>query len=507
VNDSLPSLFLGASGLAGPLQLQIAGPDGQVVATPRLEQPFALIGRDPNADVVLDHPLVSRRHTFLQVVQGRVFCVDLLSRTGTLRDGQSEKSGWLPPGEGIGVGPYTIGVDVEPRTDLPPVPDPAIGEWDPLSPRGGAPVSLPELAIEFLNGQTRHPLWPVRATLILMGRLPGCQVRLVEPSVSRFHCCLLRTPQGIWVVDLLGRQGVRVNGNRIRQARLEDGDQLQIGRFLLRLHCHAPSPPATPTLLASDAAMTVAMNGQPTADDMPEPPPSPDAGEGAVLTMPSLFPARGMLPAAAGDAAGKGVLQETVLLPLLNQFNQMQQQMFDQFHQSVLLVVQTFSALHRDQMGVIREELDRLHQLTSELHTLQAELAKHPRADEPAAQAASASPSGPALDAVAAELLERMKLLMGKPLAAENGQPPAPRPAPPPAPTASPPRPSEPKAPPRPVVPPPAPAASASPAAAHGPSTAATNEEIHAWLSDRIASIQQEQESRWQKILQFMLGK
>jgi hypothetical protein len=108
---------------------------------------------------------------------------------------------------------------------------------------------------------------------------------------------------------------------------------------------------------------------------------------------------------------------------------------------------------------------------------------------------------------VAAELLERMKLLMGKPPAAENGQPPAPRPAPPPAPTASPPRPSEPKGPPRPVVPPPAPAASASPAAAHGPSTAATNEEIHTWLSDRIASIQQEQESRWQKILQFMLGK
>ena len=48
-----------------------------------LYQPFAVIGRDPRADIVLDHTRVSRRHVYLQIVNGRAFWVDLESRSGT----------------------------------------------------------------------------------------------------------------------------------------------------------------------------------------------------------------------------------------------------------------------------------------------------------------------------------------------------------------------------------------------------------------------------------------
>ncbi|HXG10517.1 MAG TPA: hypothetical protein VNK04_12215, partial [Gemmataceae bacterium] len=55
---------------------------------------------------------------------------------------------------------------------------------------------------------------------------------------------------------------------------------------------------------------------------------------------------------------------------------------------------------------------------------------------------------------------------------------------------------------PAPADPPPAPATNGPPGA-----NAPTNAEIHAWLSQRIAAIQQERETRWQKIVNFVLGK
>ena len=53
----------------------------------------------------------------------------------------------------------------------------------------------------------------------------------------------------------------------------------------------------------------------------------------------------------------------------------MQQQMFDQFQQAMAMMVQMFGTMHREQMEVIRGELDRLHDLTEEFHALKNELA------------------------------------------------------------------------------------------------------------------------------------
>ena len=68
-------------------------------------------------------------------------------------------------------------------------------------------------------------------------------------------------------------------------------------------------------------------------------------------------------------------LTESMLVPLVNQFGLMQQQMFDQFQQAMAMMVQMFGTMHRDQMEVIRAELDRLHELTEEFHSLKNELA------------------------------------------------------------------------------------------------------------------------------------
>ena len=69
-------------------------------------------------------------------------------------------------------------------------------------------------------------------------------------------------------------------------------------------------------------------------------------------------------------------LTESMLVPLVSQFGLMQQQMFDQFQQAMAMMVQMFGTMHRDQMEVIRAELDQLRELTEEFHALKNELAK-----------------------------------------------------------------------------------------------------------------------------------
>src|SRR5579885_1489483 len=100
--------FLNACGFREPLRLVIDGPRG-VEGEPRtLPQPFAVIGRDPRADVILDDLRVSRRHVYIQAVAGQVFWVDLESRTGTCDGTGTRTSGWLAAGGPLEIGPFVI---------------------------------------------------------------------------------------------------------------------------------------------------------------------------------------------------------------------------------------------------------------------------------------------------------------------------------------------------------------------------------------------------------------
>src|SRR5207237_6258881 len=81
---------------------------------------------------------------------------------------------------------------------------------------------------------------PIHRTLVFLGRTERCKVRLMLSSVSKFHCSLIRTPRGVWVVDLLSRNGVWINGTKVPWARLEEGDRFEVGVFVLRLRYDRP---------------------------------------------------------------------------------------------------------------------------------------------------------------------------------------------------------------------------------------------------------------------------
>lgn len=70
----------------------------------------------------------------------------------------------------------------------------------------------------------------------LMGRHSQADVRLPMPEISRRHC-RLEFDDGRWrVVDLESANGVFVNGERVQEACLYEGDCLQLGGFSFRVH-------------------------------------------------------------------------------------------------------------------------------------------------------------------------------------------------------------------------------------------------------------------------------
>ena len=70
---------------------------------------------------------------------------------------------------------------------------------------------------------------------VSIGRLPESALFIDEEGVSRRHCVVERVAEGTWVVrDLGSRNGTRVNGVRVTEHRLENGDTVQVGRVSIR---------------------------------------------------------------------------------------------------------------------------------------------------------------------------------------------------------------------------------------------------------------------------------
>jgi ABC-type multidrug transport system ATPase subunit/pSer/pThr/pTyr-binding forkhead associated (FHA) protein len=68
-----------------------------------------LVGRDPKCKLVLDHPLVSRRHARISQRKGETYLTDLVSANGTFLNGRRIiGKTLLAPDDCIDIGPYTL---------------------------------------------------------------------------------------------------------------------------------------------------------------------------------------------------------------------------------------------------------------------------------------------------------------------------------------------------------------------------------------------------------------
>jgi diguanylate cyclase (GGDEF)-like protein len=103
--------------------------------------------------------------------------------------------------------------------------------------RSRAPGDAPgggEACLVFVEGAPVLGLRVPLADEIVLGRDPGCAVRLLSDDVSRRHARITADGEGHLLVDLDSTNGTWVNGTAVRVHRLRAGDRVRLGAFVAR---------------------------------------------------------------------------------------------------------------------------------------------------------------------------------------------------------------------------------------------------------------------------------
>ena len=102
-------------------------------------------------------------------------------------------------------------------------------ELDEVTARG------PALVIRAGGGREGES-FPVDRERTTIGRRPDSGVFLDDVTVSRDHALLIRRGDQWYLDDLGALNGTSVNRSRIDSQRLQEGDEVQIGKYKLTFH-------------------------------------------------------------------------------------------------------------------------------------------------------------------------------------------------------------------------------------------------------------------------------
>lgn len=111
---------------------------------------------------------------------------------------------------------------------------------------------MAELIIQSGKLQGKRLVLPSKEMIV--GRDEKCDLRIGSELVSRKHCTLKNSPEGIIVTDLGSQNGTHVNDIAIKgPTLLKEGDVLRIGSTLMSVPVAPKSKEATATSKVTDA--------------------------------------------------------------------------------------------------------------------------------------------------------------------------------------------------------------------------------------------------------------
>jgi hypothetical protein len=457
--------FFEACGGMQPISLVAHRWDAPAAADRHLfRKPFCIIGRSKACDLVVSDPKAFYRHIYLQLIAGRWFFVNLALISKSTTERGQPKSGWFEIDRQLQVGPHMI--------KRVPTGEETIGTRQIALANAGPSDDLPFFNLEILNRAhvtQEPPSIQFCAPITLIGASPGCDLFLNDHSVSKVHASLVLTPGGLWVVDLLGRGGVLVDGNRRLWAQVYDGAVLQIGRFRLRVRLDSSRMMTTTHL--EDRLST---------------------GYGPLL---------------APGALSVSSLSEGAMLTLVGQLVEMQNQFFEQSRLQMQWMAEMMAHVGRAQQESARRDLARIEEITGELREIRTQLAEGATRPSPVSngdrndhldrselsednvQAGQANLSsmktapnpevGPGPETVPETRSERVKEPVSSPAAGLPGTAPGDGSRPVPRAVAN---------------------------AKNAPPPSASSEDTHAWLTQRMASLSQEHTSVWRRLMNTLAG-
>lgn len=408
-----------------PMILYARHQDHRTLSKYVITKPYAIIGRNSSCDISLNHEDVSKQHAYLQVLDGKLFCIDQGSRHGIFWKDTPQLYGWVLPGQPIEIGPFQITLE-----------QPVGLEDSSKNLRNTAPFfakyspKVASNAILEINGNKQFDL---RHQLALIGRCKHCNIILDTGEISPIHASIVRTMDGkYWLVVPIGIK-VKVNHKRCVSMELHDEDVITIGNHTLtfKIVPHStdtgklplrnsssinlqtdeedasqlPKPPHTPapSLIEFDSPIARELKHQPEAaiesvlaqsvfldrssiEEIVLPPVLPADQSSSLVQRPASLP----VVSKPGKVAEELVKQQSEMAPsppqgdaqLVSAFTQhmqlMQKEMMSQMRMNMEMMAEFMVNLQQQHMDQVREEMTYLAKINQELMQLRQSLLTSP---------------------------------------------------------------------------------------------------------------------------------
>jgi pSer/pThr/pTyr-binding forkhead associated (FHA) protein len=128
--------------------------------------------------------------------------------------------------------------------------------------------------------------------ILLIGRHPECDIQIDSRKISRRHCCIAQVADYLVIRDLGSTNGIRINGDRVVEGRLDEGDVVLIGASRFRVSWEEAPESKSARLLppedsvnaeeddlleSSDQPIPLAEPGKPWHSGAQTPPPPPES--------------------------------------------------------------------------------------------------------------------------------------------------------------------------------------------------------------------------------------
>ena len=178
----------------------------------RLNRATCVVGDRSVVHLPLPSAMVSRSHALIVLDQSEVYIRDLASRNRVFVNGSPVRETALRAADLLQIGPYRFRC----YAGFAQRPDGHLAAGARLKPADGPHDHA-------LDGRT-----------FVIGRRLECDLPIDSPAVSRVHAVIFRRSGRHFVRDLNSKAGTLVNGQRIREAELKDGDELTILGTTLR---------------------------------------------------------------------------------------------------------------------------------------------------------------------------------------------------------------------------------------------------------------------------------
>jgi pSer/pThr/pTyr-binding forkhead associated (FHA) protein len=82
------------------------------------------------------------------------------------------------------------------------------------------------------NGKKQE--FPITQDIMIIGRSRSCDLRVNDGHISAKHCQISRIGENFVLHDLSSKNGTCINGNKVTEGILQNGDEIKIGDTSIR---------------------------------------------------------------------------------------------------------------------------------------------------------------------------------------------------------------------------------------------------------------------------------